>query len=89
MIVPMNKNNEVVYQILSKQQMHHFPIEYKEHDNPDSISLNIMHPNFPLNLINKNNFFTLHTISFYIPGKFSTDNCILKANCNDAVNSSI
>jgi len=54
MIVQMNKNNEEVYQILSKQQMHHSPIEYKEHDNPDSISLNIIHPNFLLNLFNNN-----------------------------------
>jgi hypothetical protein len=88
MIVQMNVNNEEVYQILSKQQMNHFPIEYKGHDNPDSISLNIMHPNFPLNLLNKKITKTKNNVIF-IPGKFSTDNCILKANCNDAVNSSI
>jgi hypothetical protein len=46
----MNENNEEVYQIPSKQRMLHFPIEYKVHDNPDSISLMLIHPNFPPNL---------------------------------------
>jgi hypothetical protein len=88
MIVQMNTNNEEVYQILSKQQMHHSPIQYKEHDNQASISLNIMHPNSPPNLT-QTQFTYLHSLARHLPGKFSTDNCILNANCNDAVNSSI
>ena len=84
----MNRNNAEEYQILSKQQMPHYPTVCKEHDNPDSISSMLTHPDSPLNLLARK----IHVndeLIFHLPGKFSTDNWILKANCNDAVNSSI
>lgn len=52
-LVLTSTNNEEEYRILSKQQMHHSPKEYIEHDNPDSISSNIKHQYFRLNLTDK------------------------------------
>lgn len=73
----MNENNEEECQKQSIQQMLHFPTTYKEHDNRDSISFDIMNPNFQQDLFETNRqnfFFNDCRIRKDKPGKFSTDN---------------
>lgn len=71
----MNENNEEECRKRSIQQTLHFPTKYKEHDNRDSISFDIMNPNFRRDLLKTIHQDFLHhrRIRKDKPGKFSTD----------------